>query len=961
MPHIRLNHQRYDRFHDKAENMRIHPAQIAYGLERQRQLLFFPALFALFVFLAGTSLAAQTVVLTPPSLGFGSVVIGTTSPARNISLSNTGNATLSITSIAATGSFTQTNTCRNTVLPGKKCSIAVTFAPEVAGAATGTITITDNATNSPQAVSLAGTGVQPATLSPGTLNFGSRTVGTTSGHSSVTLTNNQTASLSISSIGTTGDFAQINTCGNSLAPKGKCTISLTFTPTVVGSRTGTLTVTDSASNSPQTTSLSGTGTTAGLVSIAVTPANPTLSSGATQQFTATGTFSGGRTYNLTSSVAWSSSAQTVATISSAAGSQGLATALAGGTTTILAGSGKTIGSTSLTVTSPPTLVGIVVSPTLPYIVVGDTQQFVATGTYSDGSTQDLTASVTWNSSSSAIATISSSSGSQGLGTTLADGSTTISATVGSIFSSTILTVTATSSRPVTTYHYDNYRTGWNQNESSLTPANVGSSSFGLLQSVPLDDQVEAQPLFVPAVNITTGNNQGIHDVVYVATENNSIYAIDAESGTVLLTTNFGAPVTYPLGCQDNGAHVGINSTPVIDLSSNLMYVMVYTDDGPTYRMHAIDIGSLVDIVPPVVVAASHPLTDGSTFQFNATYQKQRPALLLANGNVYAAFGGYCDSFNLSRGWLLGWQTGSLASLNDGELTDTQASSPDDYFLTSIWMSGYGPAADDAGNVLLVTGNSDSSGTTYDGITNIQESVVKMAPDLSSVLDLFTPSNQSILDQKDLDFGSGGVMVFPDQGGIVPHMAVAAGKNGFLYLMNEDSLGGYSTTGNNVLATYSIGGCWCGSSFFVDPSDLTARVVTSGGTTAEVWKVETSPAALNMVTSASVPSGQDGGFFTAVSSNGNTNAIIWALSRPVSKTQTAINLFAFDPDVGGGLLSPLFQGVAGSWPDYIGNANLVPLVANGEVFVASYQQLQIFGLGGSQLKAKRNKLAGPDNF
>jgi len=142
------------------------------------------------------------------------------------------------------------------------------------------------------------------------------------------------------------------------------------------------------------------------------------------------------------------------------------------------------------------------------------------------------------------------------------------------------------------------------------------------------------------------------------------------------------------------------------------------------------------------------------------------------------------------------------------------------------MSGYGPAADDSGNVLFVTGNSDPY--SYDGVTNLQESVVKMSPTLTTVLSLFTPDNQVSLDQGDTDFGSGGVLVLPDQAGPDPFLAVAAGKDGNMYLMNEDDLGGYSPSTNNVLGTYSVGGCWCGESYYVDPTDGTGRVVSSGG-------------------------------------------------------------------------------------------------------------------------------------
>jgi hypothetical protein len=512
---------------------------------------------------------------------------------------------------------------------------------------------------------------------------------------------------------------------------------------------------------------------------------------------------------------------------------------------------------------------------------------------------------------------------------------------------------------VTTYHYDNYRTGWNQDETTLTPTNVASSSFGLLQTVTVDDQVDAQPLYMPGVTITAGQYQGTtHDVVYVETGNNSIYAIDAKSGTVLLNPNFGPPVPSPLGCHNNGPNVGITSTPVIDPTTNTMYVMIYTNDasGPTYRIHALDISSLTDKVSPQVVVASHTLTNGTTYTFNATYQRQRPALLLANGTVYAGFGSFCDlAPSFSRGWLLGWQTGTLTPLAANQLFDTQATSPSTFFLSSIWMSGYGPAADDSSNVLVVTGNSDPSGTTYDGVTNIQESVIKLSSDLSSVVDLFTPVNWPALDEKDVDFGAGGVLVLPDQPGSMPHLAVAAGKTGEMFFMNEDSLGGYSSSKNNVLGTYSIGHCYCGQSYFVNSKSV-AFVVSSGGQTVGLWKLGTSPLpALRKVSSSpTLASGQNGGFFTSVSSNGGHNAIIWALSRPLSRSQDGMTLYAFNPNAGGATMKTLFQGSAGAWPNLAGDSNQVPVVANGEVFVASNKQLQIFGLNTANLKAAELK-------
>lgn len=510
---------------------------------------------------------------------------------------------------------------------------------------------------------------------------------------------------------------------------------------------------------------------------------------------------------------------------------------------------------------------------------------------------------------------------------------------------------ASSQTAITTYHVDNNRTGWNSHEKVLTPQNVASSSFQHLETVVLDNSVDSQPLFVPGVNITAGNYQGVHNVVYVVTEGATIYAIDAEAGTVLLSPNFGTPAGIPAACGNSGFTVGITSTPVIDLTSNTMYVVIDTVDptGPTYRIHALDLGSLTDKVTPLVVAATDTLVGGSTFTFDAAYQRQRPALLLANGTVYAAFGSFCDSnVSVTRGIIMGWETGTLTPLADNELLDTQATSPNDYFLSSIWMSGYGPSTDDGGNVLFVTGNSDPSGTTYDGVTDIQESVVKVSPDLSTVLDVFTPSDQPTLDKSDGDFGAGGVMVLPDQRGSVPHLAVAAGKAGSLFLMNEDNLGGFSTTKNNVLGTYNIGNCWCGPSYYVDPTDGVGRVVTSGAYNVQVYKVEASAkqTMLSKVSSSPTIAGANHlGFFTMISSNGKANPIIWAVSHPTTASGAPIYLYAFNPEsVSGGTMEQLLMTQAGK-----GNSNNVPLVANGEVFVASREELQIFGLTSAAKK------------
>ncbi len=527
----------------------------------------------------------------------------------------------------------------------------------------------------------------------------------------------------------------------------------------------------------------------------------------------------------------------------------------------------------------------------------------------------------------------------------------------------------TAQQAVSTYHYDNNRTGWNSHETVLTPERVASSAFGRLLTVGLDDQVDAQPLLVPGLLISVDGSWEKHDVVFVATGNNSIYAIDTQNGKVLLKKNFGAPVAYPLGCTNNGPNVGITSTPVIDLDDKTMYVMVYNQDPDraVYRLHALDLGTLTDKTAPRIVTASHKLVDGTALNFNATYQRQRPALLLANGVIYAGFGSFCDfAAAQSRGWLLGWQAGTLTPLAANQVLDTQASSPDTFFLSSIWMSGYGPVADTDGNVLFVTGNSDYSGTTYDGVTNLQESVVKVSPNLTTVLDVFTPSNQAVLDEFDEDFGSGGVMLLPQQRGSAPHLAVADGKAGTMFLMNERKLGGYSEFKDTALGAYYAGPCWCGPSYYVG-SDAAPRVVSSGGNYVRVWKVGTAPQpSLTQVGISHFVEGLGTGFFTSVSSNGNQGAVIWAVSRPLSSQYYKLYLHAYDPESHGTPMKQIFRARTGIWPNVGGNSNLVPVVANGKVFVASYRELQIFGVTAAPKRSQKpsseraNRTASPRN-
>jgi outer membrane protein assembly factor BamB len=506
-----------------------------------------------------------------------------------------------------------------------------------------------------------------------------------------------------------------------------------------------------------------------------------------------------------------------------------------------------------------------------------------------------------------------------------------------------------------TYHYDNKRTGWNSNEiilnsNILKSSPFGSFPFGLLHTVPLDEKVSAQPLVVPNQDIAGVGNR---DVVYVVTEANTVYAIDATSGAILTSRSLGPAVSNSLfGCGDNGPLQGITSTPLIDTTKNGMYLIAYTMDStdpahpaPVHQLHLIDLSTLADKFSPVTISASNTLTDGTPYSFLSRVTRQRAGLLANNGNIYAGFASHCDFYqDRSRGWLLGWNATTLASLPANDLVNRVHTSSQ-YYLTSIWMSGFGVASDIDGNLYAVTGNTDPGGHTFNFPNNLSESAIKISGDLTKVLGAFTPDNVDALDHDDKDFGSGGIMLLPDQQGPTPRLAVAAGKDGDMFLLNRDNM--------KKIAVYEIGPCWCGPSYF-EGSDGVNRVVSSGGgpigsgrAILRVWKLVTSGGATSLVEEFHTeimsddpdPNKEPTGFFTSVSSNlrDPNSVIIWGVARPVSSS-APLMLYAFDAKG-----NQLYKGPAGQW-DVNGVAYSVPVVANGNVYVGSNHQLAIFGLG-----------------
>ncbi len=546
-------------------------------------------------------------------------------------------------------------------------------------------------------------------------------------------------------------------------------------------------------------------TAATVKSIAVSPGTASIAASATQQFKATATYSNGSTGDVTSTASWASSNTTVATISSA----GLATGLTAGSSTITAslggvGTGGVSGTSALTVTAGtgPTVKSIAVSPNPASFAMGATKQFTATATYMNGTTADITSTAIWTVANDFVATIKPS----GLATAVASGSSTVTATLNGVSGNDALTVTIAPGTAVNmaTWHVDNNRSGLNAGEQSLTPANVTPQTFGKLFSYSVDSYAYAEPLLVSGVTVTGS----VHNVLYVATERDSVYAFDADNyGT-------GAPLwqvsvlkageTPVMNNQDDlQPDDGITSTPVIDRTSNTMYVVSKqtSASGSSFRLSALDLATGAQkFGGPVTVAASvagtNPQAGNGTTVTLPTECIQRSALLLANGNVYIGFG------NCPTGWLLAYNATTLAQVG---VFNASPNIPDSSTIEfgsagGIWMGSGGPAADSAGNVYVATGNGPWDGATAWGDSVLRFPATPTAGPNGTMQpsDSFTPENYGYMDCQDADLDSGGVMLVP---GTTPTQLLVGGKTGKLYLLNTTNLGHEQT--NDAGATQSF--------------------------------------------------------------------------------------------------------------------------------------------------------------
>ena len=483
---------------------------------------------------------------------------------------------------------------------------------------------------------------------------------------------------------------------------------------------------------------------------------------------------------------------------------------------------------------------------------------------------------------------------------------------------------------VFTHHYDNQRTGAIVSETVLTTTNVNTTAFGKLFTDPVDAQIYAEPLYVANVTIP---NHGTHNVVYIATENDSVYAFDADTGgPPLWQTSFLSPGVTPIPSTDTGCTqivpiIGITATPVIDPATGTIYVVAQTKENGTYvhRLHALDITSGSERSNSPVVISPTAQGSGGTIAFDTLRQKERAALLLVGNTVYLAASSHCD-IEPYHGWLVGYDK---SSLNQTAVFNTTPNGSEG----AIWMSDGGSSADAEGQIYVSTANGTFDANT--GGPDYGDSFVKLDPSKLGVLDFFTPFNQAMLSDEDLDLGSGALTLLPDQPGPNPHLAVSAGKGATLYLVNRDNLGKFNSTADQIVGEISgqIG------PLFGTPAYFNGRIyVISSGHPAVAFDLANGIFASGAPSLASSIDFTDESGTPVVSANGTTNPILWAID---SVGGIAV-LRAFDAN---NLATELYDSEQNAARDLAGNfvKFTVPTVINGKVYVGADSQMSVYGL------------------
>jgi Immunoglobulin domain len=505
-----------------------------------------------------------------------------------------------------------------------------------------------------------------------------------------------------------------------------------------------------------------------------------------------------------------------------------------------------------------------------------------------------------------------------------------------------------SSVSVLTYHNDNSRTGQNLNETTLTTTNVNSATFGQIGVLqPLSGLVDAEPLYAPNLTISGGT----HNVVFVATEGDQVYAFDADTFTQLwsqsLLVGSETPSDEVDGCGQVAPQIGVTSTPVIDLAAGahgtIFLVAMSKDSSGNYhqRLHALDITTGAELTgSPVQIEATYtiPGSGGKTTAFDPTQYEERSGLLLSNSVIYLSWTSHCDS-GAYQGWIMGYNEPSLQQTTVLDVTPNGSEG-------AIWMAGDGPAADSSGNIYFLDANGtfdtpvNASGLPPNG--DYGNAFIKLSSSggALSVADYFAMSGTVNESNSDEDLGSGGVILLPDQtdsSGNVWQLAVGAGKDSNMYIVNRNNMGKFNASNDNAIYQEIDGvlggGVWSVPAYF-------NGVVYYGPNGNNLMAFPISNAKLATTPSTKSPSSFGyPGATPSISANGTSNGIVWAIQNGSTGA-----LHAYDAM---NLANELYNSnQAGSRDQFSDNSNdkfVTPMIANGKVYVGTPNAVIVFGL------------------
>lgn len=535
-------------------------------------------------------------------------------------------------------------------------------------------------------------------------------------------------------------------------------------------------------------------------------------------------------------------------------------------------------------------------------------------------------------------------------TTLADNSTQFQASVSDPQgqeSTNTVSLLVRGLHDVSTFHNDNFRTGQTLAETTLTLQNVTPATFGKLAFLATDGKVDAQPLYLDSVAIP---GQGTHNVLYVASEHDSVYAFDADTQALLWQTSLlgaGETTSDDRGCDGVVPEIGVTSTPVIDRSRGshgVIYLVAATEDdagGYHFRIHALDLASGTETLGgPVAVQAQYTAqTTNFVSVFDPAQYLERAALVLANGMVYTTWASHCDA-NLYYAWVISYDAATLQQTGILNFTPNGEGG-------GIWMSGDGPAVDSDGNIYLLDGNGTFDDTLdNDGNPNkgdFGNALVKISGGTSmSVTDYFAPHDTDEQTLLDHDLGSGGALLLPDQvdsAGKTWHLVLGSGKTGYLYVVDRDNMGKFNSSTDNVHQVIPVccspqGGLY--GPVYSTPAYFNSNVYFGAkGGPVQAFAVANGElsSAYTMISTNALGSP---GATPSISANGTSNAILWLVENG-----TIGVLHAYDAT---NLSSELYNSnLMGARDQFAGNKFIVPTVANGSVFVGTPTGVAVFGL------------------